>query len=72
MTWHPAIGSPDPASAWATDEQLDRQRADEQAAHDFQHMLKRRERFESDAARVTDPTPEERATLWTRADQETE
>lgn len=46
-----------------------REAADSDAA--FDHMLRRRSRFEADMARVSNPSDAERRDLWARADEET-
>lgn len=71
MTWHPALQDADPADAWYPDRELRAMDADAEAERDFQHMLRRRERFESDVERIDDPTPERLEELWAQADEET-
>jgi hypothetical protein len=71
MSWHPTYSDADPADAWYPPDTLRAMRADEEAERDFRHMLRRRERFESDAERLDDPSPDQLEELWRQADEET-
>ena len=68
--WRPNYRNADPASAWFGPDELAKQLEDEHNARDFLRMLIRRRRFQEAMARLQDPTPEDRAALWARADEE--